>query len=53
LAPQPDERSQDERAGMAWFNHLTPAQRLHWLTCARSAVPADAWEAFKTWDMPR
>ncbi len=45
-----DERTEDARAGMAWFNHLTPTQRLHWLSCARSAVPADAWEAFKGWD---
>jgi hypothetical protein len=45
---QPEERTQDARAGMAWFNHLTPTQRLHWLTRARSAVPADAWEAFKS-----
>jgi hypothetical protein len=50
---QPDERTQDARAGMAWFNALTPTQRSHWLSCARSAVPADAWEAFKTWDAPR
>jgi hypothetical protein len=47
-----DECTQDARAGMAWFNHLTPTQRSHWLTCARSAVPADAWEAFKSGARP-
>jgi hypothetical protein len=44
---KPDERTEDTRAGLASFNHLTPTQRLHWLTCARSDGPADAWEAFK------
>ena len=47
---QANERSLDERAGIAWWNHLTPAQRHHWLICARSPAPADAWEAFKSWD---
>jgi hypothetical protein len=47
---QPDERTGDARAGIAWFNQLTPTQRSHWLTCARLAVPADAWEAFKSED---
>ncbi len=51
LEGQPNERDQDAHAGMAWWNHLTPTQRLHWLTCARSDVPADAWEAFKAWDV--
>jgi hypothetical protein len=50
---QPHEPTQDTRAGMAWFNQLSPTQRLHWLTCARSAIPADAWEAFKAGDAPR
>jgi hypothetical protein len=45
---QTHEAAQDARAGIAWWNHLTPTQRLHWLTCARSDVPADAWEAFKS-----
>lgn len=49
-AASADERTQDARATTAWFNYLTPTQRLHWLTCAKSPVPADAWEAFKAWD---
>jgi hypothetical protein len=51
LEAQSDERTEDARAGIAWWNHLTPAQRSHWLTCARSSVPADACEAFKSWDL--
>ncbi len=38
---------EDARAGMAWFNSLTPTQRGHWLATAGSAVPADAWRAFQ------
>ena len=37
----------DARNGIAWWNHLTPTQRGYWLTRARSATPADAWEAYK------
>ncbi|MGA7540437.1 MAG: hypothetical protein WBW93_16900 [Steroidobacteraceae bacterium] len=37
----------DERAGMAWFNCLPPAERRHWREIADSAVPADAWCAFQ------
>jgi hypothetical protein len=45
---QTDEITQDVRAGMAWWNHLRPAERSYWLTRAQSSVPADAWEAFKS-----
>ncbi len=37
----------DARAGMAWWNSLTPTRRREWLDAARSARPADAWSAFK------
>jgi hypothetical protein len=37
----------DTEAGMAWFNGLTRAERAHWLALAGSAVPADAWRAFR------
>jgi hypothetical protein len=47
-----DEIAQDARAGIAWWNHLAPTQRSYWLMRARSAIPADAWEAFKAWDAP-
>ncbi|MGB6485480.1 MAG: hypothetical protein WBE91_01170 [Steroidobacteraceae bacterium] len=39
--------AQDARAGMAWFNSMTPAERAHWLEVAGSAVPFDAWRAFQ------
>jgi hypothetical protein len=48
LERRPDEHTQDARAGIVWWNHLTPTQRLHWVRCARSDAPADAWEAFKS-----
>lgn len=38
----------DTRAGIAWFNSLAPAERRYWLEAADSAVPADAWAAFKS-----
>ena len=37
----------DERRGIAWWNALTLRERKDWLAVAKSAVPADAWEAFK------
>ena len=42
----------DALAGMAWFNSLTASERRHWLEVAGSAVPADAWRAFKTGEQP-
>lgn len=43
---------QDAHAGMAWWNSLHPADRLHWLNVAGSAAPGDAWEAFKAGNPP-
>lgn len=37
----------DARAGLAWYNSATVTERRHWHQIARSAVPADAWEAYK------
>ena len=37
----------DAELGMAWYNRLTKAERLHWHRVAGSAVPADAWRAFQ------
>jgi hypothetical protein len=34
-------------AAMRWYNALTEAERAHWHRIAGSAVPADAWRAFK------
>lgn len=37
----------DERAGIAWWNALTDERRRYWLTQARTAIVAEAWEYFK------
>ena len=37
----------DEIAGMQWWNSLTEAERADWLARADSAVPAEAWAAYK------
>ena len=37
----------DAELGMAWWNNLTEPERSRWLARANSAVPADAWAAFK------
>ena len=39
--------TQDEQAGIDWFNALAELERAKWLQEAGSAVPADAWQAFK------
>lgn len=36
--------------GMTWWNNLAPIERGFWLLVSNSAVPADAWEAFKASD---
>jgi hypothetical protein len=38
---------QDAELGIAWYNGLSKAERVHWHAVARSAIPADAWAAFK------
>lgn len=44
-----DERAptEDEQAGIEWWNALTEQERAEWLQKAGSAVVADAWKAFK------
>ena len=37
----------DAEMGIAWYNRLSKAERLHWHAVAASAVPADAWRAFQ------
>jgi hypothetical protein len=37
----------DAELGMTWWNRCTERERARWLERAGSAVPADAWEAFK------
>ena len=44
---QPPSVDEDARAGIAWFNGLSPAERRYWLEEANSAVPADAWSCYK------
>lgn len=41
------ERPGDALVGMSWYNGLTRQERAEWHRKARSAVPADAWRAFK------
>ena len=37
----------DEKAGIGWWNNLSPVARSYWLSTAGSAVVADAWAYFK------
>lgn len=37
----------DPQAGVAWWNDCSEQERGHWLTVAKSAVPADAWAAYQ------
>lgn len=46
LAPR-ELRTSDEDAGIAWWNQFTEAERAQWLAVAGTAVPADAWVAYK------
>jgi hypothetical protein len=38
----------DGHAREGWWNSISEFERSYWLKIAGSAVPADAWEAFKT-----
>ena len=37
----------DERAGMAWWNALTETDRAFWLRVADTAIVAEAWAEYK------
>lgn len=39
--------AKDAERGMNWWNALPEYSRAEWLAEAGSAVPADAWEAYK------
>lgn len=41
------EPTDDEAAGIAWWNALPDAERALWLARAATAVPAQAWAAHK------
>jgi len=43
----------EELAGIEWWNALTEAERAYWLRVVGSAVPADAWAAFKRQAAPQ
>jgi DNA-directed RNA polymerase subunit N (RpoN/RPB10) len=47
----PAER-RDAETGMAWFNTLPEYSRAAWLAEAGSAIPADAWAAYKRTLLP-
>ncbi|MER9304259.1 hypothetical protein [Mesorhizobium sp. M0496] len=48
MADEPNrDPTADEMAGMQWWNSLTEAERADWLVRAQSAVPAEAWAAYK------
>ena len=36
----------DPQPGIDWWNSISEDSRLHWLTAAGSAIPADAWRAY-------
>jgi len=38
----------DARIGMAWYNSLPREERQRWHEAAGSAIPAHAWELFKS-----
>lgn len=38
----------EPQQGVAWWNEMTEEFRAHWLSTAKSAVPADAWRAYLT-----
>lgn len=41
------EPTPDETTGIVWWNSLREADRADWLARVGSAVPADAWAAYK------
>lgn len=45
--PRLRQATEDEVAGMRWWNGLPMAERAHWLAQAGTAVVADAWSAYK------
>jgi hypothetical protein len=41
------EGSEDETAGIAWWNPLSEEQRAYWLREANTAIVAEAWAFHK------
>lgn len=44
-----DGATDDEKAGIAWWNALTENDRRTWLDIAKSARVADAYRAYLEW----
>lgn len=42
-----EEMTDDERAGMAWWNNMTEPERLQAMEAAGTAIPAKAWAHHK------
>lgn len=53
MAKQPEDRKvaavihRDAMEGILWWNSITEADRAGWMKITGSAVPADAWAAYK------
>lgn len=39
--------TEDEQAGIQWWNGLNEADRTYWCMAANTAIPAMAWKFFK------
>lgn len=39
--------SRDDMEGILWWNSIAEGDRANWMKIAGSAVPADAWAAYK------
>lgn len=53
MAKQPEDKKiaevvpRDAMEGILWWNAMTETDRADWMKIAGSAVPADAWAAYK------
>jgi len=39
--------AEDPHVGMIWWNGISESNRAYWLQAAKSAKPADAWQAWR------
>jgi len=44
---EPEEGTEDDRAGMAWWNAMDDHERKAWFDRISTGIPRDAWELFK------
>jgi hypothetical protein len=47
MTTEPNEPSEDDIAGMAWWNGMNDADRKAWADRVGTGVARDAWELFK------